>query len=158
MAALHEADAIFFATHSQGCVVSAHLINRLIAEGHICPSRQFDAAATLSSAFASGTATFSQPRKRQRICCLGLCGIHLGPLAYLHKSSLVMPYIQVWHLCGLTHVRTLTYVFSSISTLSQRRLRSYLNSRLVPPTYASLLIDLILNSVGYGECCLQGVC
>jgi hypothetical protein len=34
-------------------------------------------------------------RKLQRVCCLALCGIHLGPLRYLSSSSLVAPYIQV---------------------------------------------------------------
>jgi hypothetical protein len=31
----------------------------------------------------------------QRVCCLALCGIHLGPLRYLNSSSLTKPYIQV---------------------------------------------------------------
>lgn len=32
---LRRADAIFFAAHSQGCIVTTHLISRLIAQGHI---------------------------------------------------------------------------------------------------------------------------
>jgi len=31
----------------------------------------------------------------QRVCCLALCGIHLGPLRYLSSSTLVGPYLQV---------------------------------------------------------------
>lgn len=32
---LRRADAIFFAAHSQGCIVTTHLISRMIAQGHI---------------------------------------------------------------------------------------------------------------------------
>lgn len=35
------------------------------------------------------------PPKLQRVCCLALCGIHLGPVRYLSSSSFVQPYIQV---------------------------------------------------------------
>jgi hypothetical protein len=31
----------------------------------------------------------------QKVCCLALCGIHLGPLRYLSSSSLLQPYLQV---------------------------------------------------------------
>ena len=34
------------------------------------------------------------PRNRQPVCCLALCGIHLGPLVYLSTSSVVQPHIQ----------------------------------------------------------------
>ena len=83
MQALHEADAVFFAAHSQGTIVSTHLIHRLIVDGHLRlgNNRSPNVSSKLS--------------QRQRVCCLELCGIHLGPLAYLHKSSFVQPYIQV---------------------------------------------------------------
>lgn len=70
---LHAADAILVATHSQGSIVSTHLLDRLIREKHIKTSRP----------------------SAQRVCCLALCGIHLGPLRYLSSSSLLQPYIQV---------------------------------------------------------------
>jgi hypothetical protein len=33
-------------------------------------------------------------RSPQRVCCLALCGIHLGPLRYLRTSALLQPYLQ----------------------------------------------------------------
>ncbi|KAF9472217.1 hypothetical protein BDN70DRAFT_887238 [Pholiota conissans] len=35
MSDLHDADAVLVATHSQGCVVSTHLLERLVRDGHI---------------------------------------------------------------------------------------------------------------------------
>ncbi len=82
---LHDADAILVATHSQGSVVSTHLLNRLIEEGHIV---------TALSARAMPDELIGV-RRVQRVCCLALCGIHLGPLRYLSSSSLLQPYFQV---------------------------------------------------------------
>ncbi|KIY67777.1 hypothetical protein CYLTODRAFT_352508 [Cylindrobasidium torrendii FP15055 ss-10] len=81
---LHEADAVLIATHSQGSVVSTHLLSRLIEEGHIM---------TALSARAMPDELVGV-RKVQRVCCLALCGIHLGPLRYLSSSSLLSPYFQ----------------------------------------------------------------
>jgi hypothetical protein len=90
---LHEADAIFFATHSQGSVVSTHILDRLIREKHIVTSLQIDSGAASSAPgvplVVPGT------RKPQRVCCLAQAGIHLGPLRYLSSSSLLQPYFQV---------------------------------------------------------------
>lgn len=88
---LHDADAIFIATHSQGSVVSTHLLDRLIADRHIRTALNADASIP-ASGIASGSVAPMRPP--QRICCLALCGIHLGPLRYLSTSSLVLPYIQ----------------------------------------------------------------
>ncbi|KAF9523697.1 hypothetical protein CPB83DRAFT_862502 [Crepidotus variabilis] len=91
---LHDADAILVATHSQGSVVSTHLLDRLIQDGHIVTSQ----SQTLP--YGSGAESFpsaiglAEQRKPQRLCCLALCGIHLGPLRYLSSSTLVGPYIQ----------------------------------------------------------------
>ncbi|KAF8659478.1 hypothetical protein AX16_001845 [Volvariella volvacea WC 439] len=93
---IHNADAIFIATHSQGSVVSTHLLDRLIRDGHIVTAQSVLAAAppeTLSPGSSVSTST-APPRKPQRVCCLALCGIHLGPLRYLRNSTLVQPYIQ----------------------------------------------------------------
>ncbi|KAF9021618.1 hypothetical protein BDZ89DRAFT_1019443 [Hymenopellis radicata] len=81
---LHDADAILVATHSQGSVVSTHLLNRLIEEGHIV---------TALSVRAMPDELIGL-RRVQRVCCLALCGIHLGPLRYLSSSSLLQPYFQ----------------------------------------------------------------
>ncbi|KAL0068380.1 hypothetical protein AAF712_004458 [Marasmius tenuissimus] len=89
MSDLHNADAIFVATHSQGSVVSTHLLDRLIKDRHIRTAKN-----------AAGTEALADlgvnmiPLKPQRVCCLALCGIHLGPLRYLSSSALVQPYIQ----------------------------------------------------------------
>jgi hypothetical protein len=91
---LHAADAILVATHSQGSIVSTHLLDRLIREKHIKTSRTLDLLASASAALAPG-GTGSAGPSAQRVCCLALCGTHLGPLRYLSSSSLLQPYIQV---------------------------------------------------------------
>ncbi|THG95454.1 hypothetical protein EW026_g6205 [Hermanssonia centrifuga] len=93
---LHAADVIFVATHSQGSIVATHLLDKLIREGHILTPRNVD---TLSSTAAAIVPGGSVPlpaslTRTQKICCLALCGIHLGPLRYLKTSSLLQPYIQ----------------------------------------------------------------
>jgi len=91
---LHLADAILVATHSQGSIVSTHLLDRLIRDRHIKTSRTSDLLASASAALAPGGTSTAAP-STQRVCCLALCGIHLGPLRYLSSSSLLQPYIQV---------------------------------------------------------------
>ena len=91
---IHAADAILVATHSQGSIVSTHLLDRLIREKHIKTSRTSDLLASASAALAPGGTSPAAP-SAQRVCCLALCGIHLGPLRYLSSSSLLQPYIQV---------------------------------------------------------------
>jgi hypothetical protein len=48
---LRRADAIFFAAHSQGCIVTTHLISRMIAQGHIRTAYNADAVARCEWAF-----------------------------------------------------------------------------------------------------------
>ncbi|KAF7306762.1 hypothetical protein MIND_00467900 [Mycena indigotica] len=91
---IHAADVIFVATHSQGkttgSIVSTHILNRLITDGHI-QTGGYD------SQKSPGSPSVTQslpPAPKQRVCCLALCGIHLGPLRYLNSSSLLLPYIQ----------------------------------------------------------------
>ncbi|THH15438.1 hypothetical protein EW146_g5041 [Bondarzewia mesenterica] len=91
---LHAADAIFVATHSQGSIVSTHLLDRLIQHKHIRTSRSADVLASASAALSSAGGGVVMPSPPQRVCCLALCGIHLGPLRYLSSSSLLQPYIQ----------------------------------------------------------------
>ncbi|KAG1831695.1 hypothetical protein F4604DRAFT_1603759 [Suillus subluteus] len=86
---LQNADVIFFATHSQGSIVSTHILDRLITDGHIRTAPRDLTPSAI--AVASGDNITRPP---QRVCCLALCGIHLGPLRYLSTSSLVLPYIQ----------------------------------------------------------------
>ncbi|KAJ7900164.1 hypothetical protein B0H14DRAFT_3080532 [Mycena olivaceomarginata] len=97
MDAIRSADVIFVATHSQGTIVSTHIINRLIQDGHI-RTGGFDVSrdpGSIAAAVAStATASALPAPPPQRVCCLALCGIHLGPLRYLSSSSLLLPYIQ----------------------------------------------------------------
>jgi hypothetical protein len=93
---LHAADAIFVACHSQGSIVSTHLLDRLIQDKHIRTSRVTDVLSSASAAVTSAGGSVHAPRPPQRVCCLALCGIHLGPLRYLSSSSVLQPYFQVW--------------------------------------------------------------
>jgi hypothetical protein len=106
---LHNSDVVLVGTHSQGSVVSTHLLDRLIRDNHIrvgsrgrvpVPSPSAAGLASLvlgtsPSASVQAQGHRGEGRKPHRICCLALCGIHLGPLRYLKSSSLVKPYIQV---------------------------------------------------------------
>ncbi|KDN52558.1 hypothetical protein K437DRAFT_187429 [Tilletiaria anomala UBC 951] len=65
---LQSADALFVAAHSQGAVVSAHLLARLIEQKHVSTAR---------------TST----------CLLAMCGIHNGPFTHL-QSSLTSSYLH----------------------------------------------------------------
>ncbi|CED83378.1 hypothetical protein [Phaffia rhodozyma] len=90
---LRSADAILVATHSQGCPVSTYLIERLYAQGHICSA--FNQLAVEELKRQIGPAKEEQQnRKMPKVLMLGLCGVHLGPLAYLSSSSVVIPYLQ----------------------------------------------------------------
>ena len=106
MDALRAADVIFVATHSQGSIVSTHLIHKLLQDGHIrtgpCSGSGPDAkkgaaldVMGMAVSASSGGVVGVEDTREQRVCCLALCGIHLGPLAYLQKNSFFMPYIQV---------------------------------------------------------------
>ncbi|KAI0365846.1 hypothetical protein BV20DRAFT_953453 [Pilatotrama ljubarskyi] len=91
---LHAADVIFVASHSQGAIISTHLIDRLIEDGHILTSRSVDTLAKSAASIAAGGAAAVPTTQAQKVCLLALCGIHLGPLRYLKTSSLLQPYIQ----------------------------------------------------------------
>jgi len=108
--ALHEADVIFVATHSQGSIVSTILLNRLLEEGHICTDpnsaplggggatsglpMNVEAGLTSETGDTASGEGGKRARKGQRLGLLAMCGIHLGPLGYL-SGSLVGPYLQV---------------------------------------------------------------
>lgn len=67
MEALRAADQIFIATHSQGCIVSTHLLAKLIEQGHCAGSR---------------------------LMLLALCAISQGPFTYLSNSYTLSPYFN----------------------------------------------------------------
>ncbi|KAF9219410.1 hypothetical protein BS17DRAFT_717670 [Gyrodon lividus] len=132
---LHDADAIFVATHSQGSVVSTHLLDRLIADRHIRTALNVDASVP-ASGIASGSV--SALRAPQRICCLALCGIHLGPLRYLSTSSLVQPYIQYFESTAARELFEFQNTESAISKDYVRALRNVLDNGIKVVYIASL--------------------
>lgn len=66
--ALHEAEAVFFAAHSQGAIVSTFLLARLIDEGIVQPAHT-------------------------RVCQLTMCGIFQGPFVQV-KNSIAWSYLN----------------------------------------------------------------
>jgi hypothetical protein len=88
---LRRADAIFFAAHSQGCIVTTHLISRLIAQGHIRTELNGEAVRRCEWAFGPiGVVPPEEPRKglrrtgsgnedrgngRQKVAMLAMCGV-----------------------------------------------------------------------------------
>ena len=97
---MNRADVIFIATHSQGSIVSTQLLDRLIRKGHIHMGKNWEMVQRATEivldadGFPLPPDVVTPRRKKQRVCCLALCGIHLGPLTYLNTSSVVQPYIQ----------------------------------------------------------------
>lgn len=55
------ADAMFVAAHSQGAIVSTHLLARLIEQRHL-------------------------DTRKTKVCLLAMCGIHHGPFAHLRST------------------------------------------------------------------------
>ncbi|KIK25170.1 hypothetical protein PISMIDRAFT_97304 [Pisolithus microcarpus 441] len=123
---LREADAIFVATHSQGSIVSTHILDRLITDRHI--------RTKLNTPVLPGDVA-SPP---QRICCLGLCGIHLGPLRYLNTNSLLSPYIQYFESTAARELFEFQNTQSAISTDYIRALRNVLDNGIKVVYIASL--------------------
>ncbi|KAG6330064.1 hypothetical protein ID866_9025 [Astraeus odoratus] len=132
---LHEADAIFIATHSQGSVVSTHILDRLISDRHIRTKLTTDTS-ILATGVASGSVhATGQP---QRICCLALCGIHLGPLRYLNTNSLLSPYIQYFESTAARELFEFQNTESAISKEYVRALRNVLDNGIKMVYIASL--------------------
>lgn len=131
---LQTADVIFFATHSQGSIVSTHILDRLITDGHIC-------TAPRDSANAPGS---SITRPLQRVCCLALCGIHLGPLRYLSTSSLVLPYIQYFESTAARELFEFQNTDSQISRDYVKALRNVLDNG-VKMVYIASLNDQVVG-------------
>ena len=123
---LHAADVIFVASHSQGGIVSTHLVDRLIEDGHILTSRSVDTLAKTAAAIASGGAVTIPSGQAQKVCLLALCGVHLGPLRYLKTSSLLQPYFQVrespLHHYWLTVLLTVGMILQYVENASAREL------------------------------------
>ena len=109
MAELHEADAILFAAHSQGSIVSTHLLDLLVKNKDVRTSGNTAPGAKL-----------------QRICLLAMCGIHQGLFRYITNDRFVVkPYFKV----SIYHVQAMMTDVDLVSTLRQREADSYLNLR-----------------------------
>ncbi|KAK4684890.1 hypothetical protein P7C73_g5274, partial [Tremellales sp. Uapishka_1] len=105
---LRRSDVIFFAAHSQGCIVTTHLISRLIAQGHIRTLHNREAVSRCEWAFGPvGLLPPERPRRgkrdesaereeggRQKVAMLAMCGVHLGPLYSISTSTVIQPYLQ----------------------------------------------------------------
>ena len=102
---LRRADAVFFAAHSQGCIVTTHLISRLIAQGHIRTPYNSEAVARCEWAFGLVSVVPETTKKRgpilsgsdggyQKVAMLAMCGVHLGPLYSISTSTVIQPYLQ----------------------------------------------------------------
>ncbi|KAF4568665.1 hypothetical protein EYR36_010678 [Pleurotus pulmonarius] len=139
---IHAADAIFVATHSQGSIVSTHLLDRLLKDGHI---RTVNSTTTAGVAvdgvsLAEGGLPF---RKPQKVCCLALCGIHLGPLRYLSTSSLLQPYIQYFESTAARELFDFQNTESSVSKSYIAALSNVLHHQ-VKMVYVASLNDQVV--------------
>ncbi|EAU87248.2 hypothetical protein CC1G_12689 [Coprinopsis cinerea okayama7 len=138
MSDLHEADAVIVATHSQGSVVSTHLLDRLIADKHIRTSVEPIEVSGADSFPSAVGVNVSPGRKPQRVCCLALCGIHLGPLRYLSGSSLVQPYIQYFESTAARELFEFQNTESAVSKAYVQALRNVLHHGVKMVYIASL--------------------
>lgn len=154
---LHGADAIFFATHSQGSIVTTHLLDRLIRDKHIRTSRNHVAVEGMQVFPSAVGINIRSSETPQKVCCLALCGIHLGPLRYLSSSSLVQPYIQVNSLVQVSVVlprslRNMLIVF---------RIHRCERAIWIPGEFSfiwSFQCHLIKPYVDNREWCFEGIC
>ncbi|KAJ3741327.1 hypothetical protein DFH05DRAFT_1403763 [Lentinula detonsa] len=134
---LHNADVVFIATHSQGSVVSTHLIDRLIRDRHI---------RTIKNAASEPISDLGMnmvPLPPQRVCCLCLCGIHLGPLRYLSTSSLLQPYIQYFESAAARELFEFQNTESDVSKAYVQSLRNVLHNE-VKMVYVASLNDQVV--------------
>ncbi|KAF8213244.1 hypothetical protein K438DRAFT_1803652 [Mycena galopus ATCC 62051] len=131
MDAIHKADVIFVATHSQGTIVSTHILDRLIRDGHIRTGGSDvskDPGSVAAAAASTATASALPAPPPQRVCCLALCGIHLGPLRYLSSSSLLLPYIQYFENAAAKELFEFQNTESEVSKLYVNALRNVVDN------------------------------
>ncbi|KAJ3969735.1 hypothetical protein EV361DRAFT_919305 [Lentinula raphanica] len=134
---LHRADVVFVATHSQGSVVSTHLLDRLIRDRHIRTTKNAASEPILD------LGTNMIPLPPQRVCCLCLCGIHLGPLRYLSSSSLLQPYIQYFESAAARELFEFQNTESDVSKAYVRALQNVLHNE-VKMVYVASLNDQVV--------------
>ncbi|CAK9782924.1 hypothetical protein CC85DRAFT_329427 [Cutaneotrichosporon oleaginosum] len=174
---LRRADAILFAAHSQGCIVTTHLISRMIAQGHIRTATNREATARCEWAFGPiGIMPNEDSKKgrqlaarmsgreggRQKVAMLAMCGVHLGPFYSISTSSVIQPYLQWFENAAARELFEFQDTTSAVSVAYQRALAmvvenevkvlllSSLNDQVVPiygASFATASHPLLLRAL-----------
>lgn len=107
ISAVRNAQAIFIAAHSQGCIVATQVVSRMIAQGHIRTKTNSEAVARCEWAFGPATApphakrgnsNGSQPEiVLPKVLLLAMCGVHLGPFYNRTAETVMAPYLWFEH-------------------------------------------------------------
>ncbi|OCF61999.1 hypothetical protein L486_01665 [Kwoniella mangroviensis CBS 10435] len=113
---VRRADAIFFAAHSQGCIVTTHLISRMIAQGHIRTPLNAEA----------------------KVAMLAMCGVHLGPLYSISTSTVIQPYLQWFENAAARELFEFQDSSSAVSVAYQKALSMVLENEVRVVLLASL--------------------
>ncbi|WRT69904.1 uncharacterized protein IL334_006895 [Kwoniella shivajii] len=150
---LRRADAIFFAAHSQGCIVTTHLISRMIAQGHIRTALNAEAVSRCEWAFGPiGVVPQEDPRKGrrypipivgseggcQKVAMLAMCGVHLGPLYSISTSTVIQPYLQWFENAAARELFEFQESTSAVSVAYQKALSMVLENEVRVVLLASL--------------------
>ncbi|WWC92594.1 uncharacterized protein L201_007553 [Kwoniella dendrophila CBS 6074] len=150
---LRRADAIFFAAHSQGCIVTTHLISRMIAQGHIRTPLNGEAVSRCEWAFGPiGVLPPEEPRRGrrspaqihgsdggyQKVAMLAMCGVHLGPLYSISTSTVIQPYLQWFENAAARELFEFQDSTSAVSVAYQKALSMVLENEVRVVLLASL--------------------
>ena len=150
---VRRADAILFAAHSQGCIVTTHLISRMIAQGHIRTAQNRDAVARCEWAFGPIAIIPSEDSKRgrklaaglsgaeggyQKVVMLAMCGVHLGPFLSISTSSVIGPYLTWFENAAARELFEFQDTESPVSQAYQRSLAMILDNEVRVLLLASL--------------------
>ncbi|BEI80958.1 hypothetical protein CcaverHIS002_0201180 [Cutaneotrichosporon cavernicola] len=142
---LRRADAVLFAAHSQGCIVTTHLISRMIAQGHLRTTTNREATARCEWAFGPiGIMPNEESRKgrqlaarmsgreggRQKVAVLAMCGVHLGPFYSISTSSVIQPYLQWFENAAARELFEFQDSTSAVSVAYQRALAMILENEV----------------------------
>ncbi|GMK56231.1 hypothetical protein CspeluHIS016_0300710 [Cutaneotrichosporon spelunceum] len=174
---LRRADAVLFAAHSQGCIVTTHLISRMIAQGHLRTTKNREAAARCEWAFGPIGIMPNEESKKgqqqaarmsgreggwQKVAVLAMCGVHLGPFYSISTSSVLQPYFQWFENAAARELFEFQDSTSAVSVAYRRALSmvlenevkilllSSLNDQVVPiygASFATASHPLILRAL-----------
>ena len=157
---LRRADAVFFAAHSQGCIVTTHLISRMIAQGHIRTPLNKDAVARCEWAFGPVGLVPDYPRRRgqqpsgaeggyQKVAMLAMCGVHLGPLYSISTSTVIQPYLQWFENAAARELFEFQDSSSGVSVAYQKALSMILENEVRIVLLASYNDQVVSERVVY---------